>query len=344
MTMPLSTLGQNQLLISEFTSLQSQLQQVQTEVATGSVAQDYGGLGAQASLDINLHQQASDLNTYNQTISILQGQTGLVDSSLGIINSTALNVQDLAFQTPATASSRQNLVSQAQAAIDQINNQLDTQAGGSNLFGGIQTQTNPMVPQSTLMPTVQTAVQTTINGAPPNLAAAIQTTVTGIFATQSNFYSGGPATAPTQIAEGLSISTSVTGADPSFKTILAGLYMIASLPQPVGTTATPPNISNSQFDATTSAAGTLISQGLSQLQNLTQINGNNESQLTSQSNQNSATLTILQTQIDNIENANLAAASTQLSQLQTQLSASYRIVANLSSLNLVNFLGSTPVG
>src|SRR5579875_3073205 len=149
MVMPLSTFGQNQLMISEFTALQAQLQQVQTQVATGDVAQNYGGLGAQASLDINLRQQGAQITAYNDTINVLQGQTSTIDASLGIINSTALNVQNLAFEQPATASTRQNLVSQAQAAIDQINNQLDSQLNGVSLFAGTQAQTTPMVPQTT---------------------------------------------------------------------------------------------------------------------------------------------------------------------------------------------------
>jgi len=47
---------------------------------------------------------------------------------------------------------------------------------------------------------------------------------------------------------------------------------------------------------------------------------------------------VLQTQIDNIEQVNLADASTRLTQLKTQLDASYHIVADLSSLNLIDFL------
>jgi flagellar hook-associated protein 3 FlgL len=339
----LSTLGQNQLLIRQFSTLQGQIQDVQTQVATGANTQSYSGLGAQTALDINLHNQATQIDDYNKTISQLQLRTGLVDTSLGIINDTAVSVQNMSFVTPQVSTGRINLVSQAQAAINQINQQLQTQVDGRNLFGGTATQSQAMVPQSTLLPTVQAAVSAAItaNAAlvpPGDVTIAVKNAVATVFATTTNFYSGGPPTAPTQIAPGTSVDTSITGADPSFQTILQGLYTIAALPQPVAPPVTPPNLSTSDFDAIASASGTVISQGLTDLQSVTGKNGNNEATLTQESTQNTATLTVLQTQINNIENVDLAGASTKLTQLQTQLEASYRITASLSNLSLVNYL------
>jgi flagellar hook-associated protein 3 FlgL len=339
----LSTVGQNQLLIRQFSSLQGQIQQIQTQVATNQKTQRYGDLGSQASLDINLHNQATQIDDYTKTITQLQGRTGLVDSSLSIINDTAVNVQNLSFATPQVSAGRMNLVAQAKAAIDQINQRLQTQVDGRNLFGGTQTQSQTMVPQSTLLPKVQAAVAAAItaNAAlvpPGDVATAVQNAVATVFATTANFYTGGAATAPTQIAPGMSIDTSITGADPAFQKTLQGLYTIASLPQPVGAPVTPPNLSVSDFDSIAAGSGSVISQGLTSLEALTEKNGNNEALLTQESTQHAATLTVLQTQIDNIENVDLAGASTKLSLLQTQLNASYHITASLSSLSLVDLL------
>jgi flagellar hook-associated protein 3 FlgL len=339
----LSTLGQNQLLIREFTSLQGQIQEIQTQVATTQKTQRYGDLGSQISLDINLHNQATEIDNYTKTISQLQVRSALVDSSLSIIHDSAVNVQNLSFASPQVSAGRINLVSQAKAAIDQINDRLQTQVDGRNLFGGTETQSQVMVPQATLLPTVQAAVSAAItaNAAlvpPGNVATAVQTAVATVFATTTNFYSGGPNIAPTQIAPGLSIDTSITGSDPAFQTILQGLYTIAALSQPVAPPVTPPAISEKDFDSIASAAGTVISQGLTALESLTEKNGNNEAVLSRESTQHAATLTILQTQINDIENVDLAAASTRLTMLQTQLNASYRITASLASLSLVDML------
>ena len=76
--------------------------------------QVFGDLGAQASLDISLRQQADMLDNFTKTISQLQVRTQLVDSSLGIINLAALQVQNLAFQTPSQPTQRQEVVSPAE--------------------------------------------------------------------------------------------------------------------------------------------------------------------------------------------------------------------------------------
>src|SRR5437899_2760070 len=132
MVSTLSTLGQSNLVRSEFTSLQGQIQTLQTQIATTQKTQVYGDLGPQASPDISLRQQADVINNMQNTISQLQVRTGLADTSLGIINSTALAIKNEAFQTPSFATQRQDLVSGAQSAIDQITQRLQTTVDGRN--------------------------------------------------------------------------------------------------------------------------------------------------------------------------------------------------------------------
>jgi flagellar hook-associated protein 3 FlgL len=338
----LSTLGQNNLLRNEFSTLQGSIQDLQTQVATGEKTQRYGDLGAQTTLDISLRNQATVLDNYKKNISEVSIRTSLIDKSLVIIHDAALAVQNQGFASPSFTAQRQNLVEAAKAAIDQITQRLQTSVDGRNLFGGTQTQSAVMATSSTLLPTAQAAVTAAITAAGgTNVPAAIQAAIssgTGVLASSASYYLGGPAHAPAQIDQGLGVDYSITAADPAFTTILQGLYTIASLPQPVGSTATPPNITDSDFDATASAAASTISQGLTQLQSVTEKNGRNEQFLQDESNAHDATLTVLQTQIDNIEQVNLADASTRLTQLRTQLDASYRITADLANLNLVDFL------
>ncbi len=414
----LSTLGQNNLVRSELAMLQGGIQDLQTQVATGEKTQRYGDLGAQATLSISLRNQANLLDNYKKNISNLSIRTGLIDQSLVTIHDTALAVQNQAFATPSFTAQRINIVAAAKAAIDQITQSLQTSVDGRNLFGGTQTQSNPVTTSTTLLPTVQAAVAAAIAAGPTNVPAAIQAAVSGTQVTAqgdgvtttwpygfdiptaadavvkivdttvtpptttvltpaqyaitglgsltggtvtptgpaltagqyitiqqaapldsaTGYYLGGPAHTPTQIAQGLSVDYSITADDPAFLTLMQGLYTLAALPQPSGPTATPPALSDSDFDAAASAAASTISQGLTQLQSLTEKNGRNEQLLTDESNAHDATLTVLQTQIDNIEQVNLADASTRLTQLKTQLDASYHIVADLSSLNLIDFL------
>ncbi len=344
MATTLSTMGENNLLVNQFTTLQGQIQKLQTQISTGANTQVYGDLGAQASLDISLRQQADSINDMQNSISQLTVRSSLVDSSLVIINDSALTVQNEAFETPSFPTQRQDLVSSAQSAIQTITQQLQTTVNGRNLFGGTQTQSNPVTGLTTLLPQVQAAVTAALSAAPPptNIPAAIQAAVAGVFTSAAAYYNGGPPTPATQIAPGLSVNTSITAADPAFQTLLTGLYTLASLPQSVGATATLPNINDADFDATASAAASQISGGLSQLQIVTETNGRNEKLLSDESTQQAATLSTLQQQIDNIENVNVADAATRLTSLQAQLQASYHIVADLSSISLVNLLPVPP--
>src|SRR4030081_3752120 len=169
----LSTLGQNDLLRSEFLTLQGSIQNLQTQVATGEKTQRYGDLGSQATLDISLRNQATRNENYKKNISALSIRTNLMDTSLSIIHDAALAVQNQGFSTPSFTAQRQNIVEAAKAAIDQITQRLQTSADGRNLLGGTQTQPNPVTNSATLLPTAQAAVAAAIAAAPANVPAAI---------------------------------------------------------------------------------------------------------------------------------------------------------------------------
>src|SRR5258708_6810490 len=86
----LSTLGENNLLRSQFGSLQGDIQRLQTQLSTSEKAQVYGDLGSQASLDISLRNQATVVDDYKKNIGPLTIRTNLIDKSLVIINDSAL--------------------------------------------------------------------------------------------------------------------------------------------------------------------------------------------------------------------------------------------------------------
>jgi flagellar hook-associated protein 3 FlgL len=52
----------------------------------------------------------------------------------------------------------------------------------------------------------------------------------------------------------------------------------------------------------------------------------------------SATTLALTTQLSGVEDADLASVATQLTAAQTQLTASYKLIASVGSLSLVNYI------
>jgi flagellar hook-associated protein 3 FlgL len=343
------TLAQSLLVRSNISSIQDQLNTLQQQVSSGLKTDNYGGLGAQATLDINLRNQVDRLDTYSTDITALQTRTGIVDQTLTAINDSAVNVRNVVIQNLNSASGNTTIIQAAQQAIDDITNKLQANVDGRYLFAGTKTDQAPMLGSSTILPQVQALI---VNPASPpgppgvlqqtptpsNIPAAIQTAVSGFFATSSNYYAGGPAYPASHIDDSVTVNTSITGDDPAFTQLLTGLYTLASLPQPVPDPATPPSLGQSDFNATVQSASSMISSALNGVQTLIAQNGTNQALLdTTQQNQQ-ATLTLVKTQVDNIENVDMAEASTRVTQLQTQLQASYELTALLKDLTLTNFL------
>jgi flagellar hook-associated protein 3 FlgL len=342
-TTALSTLGRNTILRNDISQLQSSIGQMQHQIATGKKADRYGDLGATATLDISLRNQGEQINSFKQTISVLQVRTDMIDKTLLGIRDIALALRNQAVGVQPVNSSRQDLINSAKDALAQITDKLQVSVDGRMLFGGTKTGAAPMVDSGTVLSAVQTGVNTALGALPVPPAAgtvstAVQGAVASVFSTTANFYQGGAKFPATQIAPGYSVNYSVVGSDPAFQDILQGLYMIASTPLPVQTPSAAGEVSEPDFDATMSAAATLMGGGVDKLDVLTQQNGHYQKTLSDVSDTHDTTLTIIGTQIDNIENTDIYDTTTRLTALQTQLQATFSLVGELRSLNLIDYL------
>jgi flagellin-like hook-associated protein FlgL len=343
------SLAQSLLVRNNISSIQDQLNTLQQQVSSGLKTDNYGGLGAQATLDINLRNQVDRLNTYNTDITSLQTRTGIVDQTLNAVHDSTLNMRSVVIQNLNNASGNNTIIQAAQQAIADITNKLQANVDGRYLFAGTKIDQPPMVADSTILPQIQALIVNPSSppGAPgvlqqtptpANIPAAIQAAVSGFFATSTNYYAGGSAYPGSHIDDGVTVNTSITGNDPAVTQLLTGLYTIASLPQPVPDPATPPSLGQSDFNTTVQNASNMISSALSGLETLIAQNGTSQKLLDTTQQNHAATLTLVKGQVDDIENVDMAEASTRVTQLQTQLQASYELTALLKDLSLTNFL------
>lgn len=338
--MTVSSLGQSQLIRAEVARLREQINTLQQQVTSGQKAGRYGDLGSLAPLDISLRNQGEQIDSFKNGISFLQIRAGVIDQNLTNIRDTALQVRDLTIKNLGFDAGRSNIISAAQDAVTSITQKLQVNVDGRFLFAGVATDAAPMVNDSTLLAQVRSAINTalTASPAPTDIPAAIQSAVAGVFATQSNYYTGGALTAPTEVDNGLTVDLGVTGNDPAFKTMLQGLYTIAALDMPVDDPATLPAIGRADFDATVRAAAVQVDSGASQVADLITRNGRSQAELDDADKAHDRMLTLIQGQIDDIEQVDLADASARITQLRTQLQASFQLTAQLQNLSLVNFL------
>lgn len=353
-TQALSTLGVNIMLRNDISDIQARIAKVQHQVSTGKKADRYGDLGTQASLNISLHNDGEKIDGYQQTLSTLKVRLDLMDKNLLAIHDVALDIRTRAFGTQPFDTGRQDLINSARDALTSITEKLQLSVDGRQLFAGTKTDTAPMLDSATILSTVQGLVGTQLGAlaVPPaagTVVPAIQGAVQDFFdgvnpptgqptPNSLNFYAGGAKHAGTEIDTGYKLDYSITGDDPAFRDILTGLYMIASTPMPVDPPAAPGDISRADFDAVMAAAASKIGSGIDRLDVLTQQNGRNQQIVEDVGTRLDATSTIIKTQINDIEGADVYQASTLLAQLKSQLEATFSITGELRSLSLIDYL------
>jgi flagellar hook-associated protein 3 FlgL len=335
-----SSVAQSNLIRSEVNLVQTQLNDLQRQVSSGLKADRYGDLGSVASLELSLRNESQRVDALNTSLSYLKTRTAGIDQSLNSVHDAGQKLRDLTISGLSSDEGRQTILDLAKESVSQVTNTLNTNVGGRFIFSGVAAATPPMAPDPALLAQVKAAINTALTAmpAPASVPAAIQGAVASVFATPANYYNGGIAYPPTAIEDNFKVDTSIVGNDPAITNMLQGMYTIAALDPPVADPATLPAINRTDFDATVTAAATQMYSGVGGIQNLIAKNGLNQTQIDNASTRHEATLTVVKSQINDIESVDLADASAKITQLRTQLEASFQLTAQLQSLSLVKYL------
>ena len=127
-------------------NLQSQLINLQSELGTGQVSQDYAGVGDNRGLAITLQAQLSALGNYGNVmdtvgvrLSIAQQSLTAIDTSSRVVRSTLLNSKFTLNQSGQTADQ-----GTATGQLQQVLDALNTQVGNNFIFSG-SASTTPAV-------------------------------------------------------------------------------------------------------------------------------------------------------------------------------------------------------
>jgi flagellar hook-associated protein 3 FlgL len=349
-----SPLVQNGLLaqlVADSTAEQTQLDQLTQQSASGQVAETYGGLGDVAHVSIDLRPQMAEIGAWQQNIATANTQLSTTQSVLNQLSSIASTFDNDALGTAMdSASGAATVATQAQSALQQVVSLLNQQSDGQYPFGGAASQTPPI--DTNALSTFSAAVSAEVGGL--DSATDISTLVGNIvtdaaassFACQNTpLTRPGSAAIEAQVGAGLSVpvafvagvnsyaqqnGTGTTGS--CIRDLVAGLAGLAGL---ANTQATQPTLQS---------YGTAIAQLLQGAGNALATEeagfGQVQQNLTTQGTNLSDTLNTLTTQVSGVEDVNMTATATALSQVQTQLQASYKLIAELPDLSLVNFMSS----
>jgi len=333
--------------------IQQRIDQLTEETSTGLLSQTYGGLGSGAPQALDLTAQLAQNATYQTNVNQASTIATATQTALGQIESLASTfASSITSQLTSGVSSTSALATEAQDTLGEVANLLNTKVGDVYIFAG-QDSSNPPIPSasditsSSFFTTIAAAVANlTTNGAAAVEAATLSASEAG--STTSPFSatleaSNAPATVDIgggqfvqtgvladQNADAISTGVGTTSTGSYIRDLLRGLATVGSLSS---SQSNDPNFE------------TLLQNTLTSVQNATTaLNtdiaglGTRQDRLTDATKDLTDTATALNTQLSNVQDADLAQVATEISTAQTQLQSSYQLIAALSQLSLAKFL------
>jgi flagellar hook-associated protein 3 FlgL len=330
--------------------VKQQLDTLTAQAADGLVSESYAGLGAAAQTPFDLQPQIASLQAQQTAVNAVSGRMSTQQTALTQIDTIVSNVKaQMADLTNVTPSQIDNVALQAQSALQQVASLLDTTDGSDYVFAGTDTS-NPPIPNpgGILSSGFYTQISTAVgglgaNGAAATLASTLQIASSNAAGTTPFSATLGAAATVTlgnagPVAIGV-VANANTFVQPSTGASTTGSYMRDILRG----LATVANLSSSQvndagFASVVADTNTSLTDAISAMASDAGALGGVQSSLQAEATEASDTSTALTTQLSSAQNVNMAATISNLTEVQNQLSASYKVVGELSSLSLVDFL------
>lgn len=343
-------------LIADNQTIQNRLNTLSEQASSGYIANDFGGLGSGAAIALALTSETSQNTAIINSLNAASTTLNVTQTVLKQISSIASNFSSQILSASTVNANLTVLATSAAAALQQLAGLLNTQNGTNYVFAGTDSS-NPPVPnaQNIASSGFATQIAAAVAGLGTNGAAATMASIQAIASSNaagtspfSTSLSQGTAllqTVPTGSGESMAIGVlaNVNASQPSSAPYSSGSYMrdlmaslatIAAFAQPsVQAQANTP-----AFQSLLSSVQTLLNGAISGLATDEGVLGVEQNRISSVQSLLSDTNTALQTQISNVEDVNMAATLSNLSATQTQLEASYKLIASTATLSLANYL------
>jgi flagellin-like hook-associated protein FlgL len=340
-------------LVTDSQSVSSKLDTLTQQASTGLVASSYAGLGTGAGVSLNLSPQVASLQVVQTNIGVATGQMGVMQAAMSQIQEIATNfVAKLPSLNALDPSNVDTVAADAQTALQQVADLLNTQDGGVYIFGG-QDSGNPPVPSgdnilsSGFFTQINAAVsQLTTSGASATTAATLQigesndagTTPFSAYLSQPGasaqvVATGGSAATPIGILANANTAATSTGTSTTGSYMRDLMRALATIGSMSSSQADDPSFAALVQDTTTSLNGAVTAMDTD-----VGVMGDRQTALTNLSTTLSSASTALSGQISTAQDVDMAATLSKLTSVQTQLQASYKLIASAGSLSLVNFL------
>lgn len=301
----ISSFSQSQSLLSSMMRLQAQYATTQTQVSTEQKSDNYQGLGSDTSDILSLESDYAKLVNQSENTQSALDTTNLIYEKLDSISDIGQSIlDDLNATISGTGVSESELADMADNYLDQIVSILNTQVSGRYIFAGSATGTAPVDLDS---------YTGTAGITLPSTADA-------------SYYQGNDYIQSIEVADGYTVEYGITADNEVFENLIRSFDLI---------------INASTTDDSAAAlteAYDLLNSALDELENL-KASTSQDSQLFDQFIDDSLTdLNLIDSLIADLTEVDLAEVSVKLTELETQLEASYSVTTKLLNLNLSDYL------
>ncbi|WP_158816248.1 flagellar hook-associated family protein [Methylocapsa sp. S129] len=326
--------------------LQTQLATAQNESTTGQYADLGLQLGSQAGQEISLQNENGMLQTYTNTNAAVATSLSTTSTALDTLRTNAQNTINSLTEWSGETDSGSQLQTLGSSGLQSLIATANTSVSGQYVFGGINSSVAPMTTYTgtATQTAVQNAFSTYLAGlSPPATAATVTATQMQTFLASpslTNLFQGAGWSANWSSASSTNISSNISPTEtiesttnanqPGFQQLAQGYALLSEF---TGTT-----INSAALQVVANQASSLINQGLTSLTTTEATIGSAQQSVTDANNNMSAQMTILQTQIGNLDNVNAYQTATEVSSLTTQIQTAYSLTAALQKLSLVDYL------
>jgi flagellin-like hook-associated protein FlgL len=329
-------------------ALRERLHLLTRQAGTGQRGETHGALGAEARRAIDLRGDIASREAHAAAAETALGRIGPVQSVLARLEKIAVDITaDVARARTLGATGVQALARTARAALEEVAALLNTRQGGDHLFAGARLDTAP-VPDGGAIATgpmatdIAAAVATLDPTNAATVLAATSTAVTAAATTPFDATLEAAAAEPrraVRVAEGERVAWGVLAnanhagdaARSWGRELLRGLATLAAL--------TPASAAQGAgYDALLDGIGTALSGTARDLAQERGVLGAAERRIVAIRDRHQDLLVALRTQLQSIEEVDLAEVSARIGATQLRLEASYRITAQLQSLSLAALL------
>lgn len=332
MTISVSSLGQNQHIRTILRDVKTEVNRTQIEISTGKRAQQFSGLDLESGRSIDLRADFNRIDSYTTSINLAQGRATVMDNAMDRITEVARDVFVTTNQFPLSGEPPMDVIrDEARKALDVVRQVLNTSTGGRFLFAGTDIANAPIdaANAAAFDTTVQGEITAFLGGQSGAVTLANVNGLTDAALGHSGtLAAAGPVSV--RIDDNLDADYTVRADDQGFGDIMRGLALLANLEYDPAREA--------DFFQIYTGASQLIDQGATRIDTAQAQLGLTRQIMDETQVKHEQSQGVIEGFIADVEDADIAQAATDLSNLQSQLEAIFSTTASLRDLSLVNFL------